>query len=716
MLCRRSFKPFTSRPVLLYALGFVFGLFLNSFIFHTSIRLLECEEKGLGDSNEDLEKPKDSLLLVGVMTASKYVDSRAWNVWRTWGQKIPGRLLFFVAEDTFSAHEKEMPLVHLQGVDDAAYPPQKKSFAMMRWMYDNQLNNFDWFMRADDDLYVRSDKLEKFLRSLDANKAHMIGQAGLGNNAEYGQLALGAKDNYCMGGPGVIFSREALRAVGPHLEKCLGELMTTHEDVELGRCVRKYVGIACTWNYEMQTLFHNNHTSNPNAAQNSPINDNFRKMITLHPVKDPAVMRQIHIRAQSIKLNQLREKKMSLARELHPSVTNELVRRISNTTEELRYWAYTSANKLSFCTNQVNCPRHTIDMNMKAAANQIVVKLFDQFNSNAQQRGRTLQFQNIQYGYSRVEPRHGVDYILDIVLWFKKFRPPNRATLSVRRHAYVQQTFGPIQYISDEQLRSQLRNGRNTDHTELINQANTKQVVYIVLALQGRADTFERFSNNLHTTLTAEDKWVKVVVVNYRSSNHTENLEIQKTLGRLSSFLAVQVVDMAYGNFSRGRALSAGAAAIADPHALLFFTDVDMLIEYESLERLFPIVFSEYSPEYWSEVEKESDKQTYANTRGYFRHFGFGLVSIYKQDFDQIGGFNQTIVGWGLEDVDLFEKCIHSPHLRVFRAPDPGLVHVAHPIQCRNDLPEAQKKMCIGTKAASLASFDHLADQTSLYL
>lgn len=58
-------------------------------------------------------------------------------------------------------------------------------------------------MRADDDLYVQTDKLERFLRSLDHTKAYMIGQAGLGNTAEYGQLALGEKDNYCMGGPGI---------------------------------------------------------------------------------------------------------------------------------------------------------------------------------------------------------------------------------------------------------------------------------------------------------------------------------------------------------------------------------------------------------------------------------------------------------------------------------------------------------------------------------
>jgi chondroitin sulfate synthase len=78
----------------------------------------------------------------------------------------------------------------------------------------------------------------RFLLSLDPDKAHLIGQAGLGNSLEYGQLLLGYKDNYCMGGPGVIFSRETLRQLAPHLELCLSQLLTTHEDVELGRCIR----------------------------------------------------------------------------------------------------------------------------------------------------------------------------------------------------------------------------------------------------------------------------------------------------------------------------------------------------------------------------------------------------------------------------------------------------------------------------------------------
>lgn len=37
------------------------------------------------------------------------------------------------------------------------------------------------------------------------------GQAGRGNNEEFGLLSLEFDENFCMGGPGVILSRETLR-------------------------------------------------------------------------------------------------------------------------------------------------------------------------------------------------------------------------------------------------------------------------------------------------------------------------------------------------------------------------------------------------------------------------------------------------------------------------------------------------------------------------
>lgn len=45
---------------------------------------------------------------------------------------------------------------------------------------------------------------------------------------------------YCMGGTGIIFSRRLLFEIGPKLATCASsELLTEHEDIEIGRCVWK---------------------------------------------------------------------------------------------------------------------------------------------------------------------------------------------------------------------------------------------------------------------------------------------------------------------------------------------------------------------------------------------------------------------------------------------------------------------------------------------
>ncbi|MCP9264291.1 Chondroitin sulfate synthase sqv-5 [Dirofilaria immitis] len=621
-----------------------------------------------------MQNKEPKLLLVGVMTAAKYVDTRAYEVWKTWAQHIPGKLLFFVAEGTATIHS-DMPVIRLKGVTDE-YPPQKKSF----------LDDFDWFMRADDDLYVRGEQLETLLRSLDSNKAHLIGQAGLGNTAEYGQLALGQDDNYCMGGPGIVMSQMTLRLVAPHLRSCLMEMFTTHEDVELGRCIRKHVGVTCTWNYEMQTLFHNNQTV-PNAYQGSLTE--LRHAITLHPVKQPSTMRRIHVHNRILRLAKLRSR--------HVTLRNELL-------------------------NQ----KHTVDLSIRMALNEIIIQLFDEFNANARERGRVLRFQNIHYGYMRVEPRHGVDYVLDMVLWFKKIRPPHKATLSVRRHAYVQQTFGSLEIISDSFFRDTLRQ-RIAKNIRLWKEGNKskgfdwqrmklpseKFHVHLILPLVGRVDSFKRFANNLRT-VCVNRRIFSLILVIYDSMS-----DMDAVIAALIDKLKLEIDVTSWCCTFRG-------ADILGPDDLMFFIDVDILFTCDTLDRVirntvrgaqvyFPIVFSEYSPETWSDSDRLfSDAFHYGRKRGYFRHFGFGLVSIYKSDLDLIGGMNLNIQGWGMEDVDFFEKCVHSP-LHIMRAPDPGLVHIYHTMHCAESLPEKQYNMCIGSKAASLASLDSLVDQFPVY-
>ncbi|XP_026686123.1 chondroitin sulfate synthase 1-like, partial [Diaphorina citri] len=205
-------------------------------------------EKGRGISDVGLSE--SGLLFVGVMTANSYLNTRATSVYDTWARDIPGRVAFFTSESsTLPAARPDLPLVKLRGVDDS-YPPQKKSFLMLQYMWERYGDKYEWFMRADDDLYVRGERLARMLRSVDSSKPQFIGQAGRGNQEEFGLLSLEYDENFCMGGPGVIMSRATLALVAPHIKYCLKNLYTTHEDVELGRCVQKFAGIPCTWSYE----------------------------------------------------------------------------------------------------------------------------------------------------------------------------------------------------------------------------------------------------------------------------------------------------------------------------------------------------------------------------------------------------------------------------------------------------------------------------------
>lgn len=194
------------------------------------------------------ELDEKGFLLVGIMTAKKYLDSRVVAAYQTWARSINGKVIFFSSEGSESKFD--LPIVSLKNVDDS-YPPQKKSFSMLKYMSDHYLDKYEWFMRADDDVFIKGDKLEQFLRSINSSKPQFIGQAGVGTKDEIGLLSLGSTDNYCMGGTGMVFSRETLRLMSPHLKFCVNNLYTTHEDVEIGRCVRKFVGIPCTWSFEV---------------------------------------------------------------------------------------------------------------------------------------------------------------------------------------------------------------------------------------------------------------------------------------------------------------------------------------------------------------------------------------------------------------------------------------------------------------------------------
>jgi hypothetical protein len=210
-LCRR---PDIIQGILSLIVAYtVFGIIFEQMVLEKRFRK-SCE------SNATFSiKPKKQVL-IAIMSAEKYLPTRAYDIAHTWGKQARDSKSVDI---TFIANNEQMDSINgisvtsLPGVDDTAYPPQRKSFSTLRYFHDVELDNYDWFMRVDDDVYVNIDKLTLFLAKLDPHVAHFIGQPGFGNSGDYMEDGMA----FCMGGTGIIFSKETVRQLRPHLSDCL---------------------------------------------------------------------------------------------------------------------------------------------------------------------------------------------------------------------------------------------------------------------------------------------------------------------------------------------------------------------------------------------------------------------------------------------------------------------------------------------------------------
>jgi len=407
-------------------------------------------------------------------------------------------------------------------------------------------------------------------------------------------------------------------------------------------------------------------------------------------------------------------------------------------------------------------PKRGMDVSSKFAFDNVVLQVMELINQNARQRGRVIDFKDILYGYRRVSPMHGADYILDLLLVYRKFKG-RKMTVPVRRHAYLQQTFSDVEFIEDGDLRADrfdtppkddstiaVRTKRSTFfqilHNNIVNLPfmrqpspiavisrdvtqkaavtdTDRQQLHFILPLMGRYKTFLQFMANFEDVCLSVETKVTLAVMLFHG-------DADRTADTIDCIGALQVkypkhdlrVVQLKGAFSRGLALEQGSRLFS-PDALLVYIDVDIYMSHSAINRLrwnavkntqvyYPVVFSQYDPEITCEGKgtcRHPGPFHFATDTGYWRRFGFGIASMYNVDFRTIGGFDTSIQGWGKEDVDLYTKFLTS-NFTVFRAIDPGLVHIFHPILCDPNLESAQYKMCLGSRASSFGSQARLTD------
>lgn len=522
----------------------------------------------------------------------------------------------------------------------------------------------------------------------------------------------------------------------------------------------------------MQQLFYQNHYDPKGSFNHSLKLKEVQTAITMHPFKNHTYQYRMHQHMAAVRSMEVRNKHMLLQREVNK--LNELLNDRSAQTvrtigvapslnkfhprERNQVLAWDFLKGRSVYSKAKRNPKRAIESSYRAAIDDMVVQLMMMINKNARQRGRTIDFKEIIYGYRRVDPMHGADYIFDLLLIYRKHKG-RRMTVPVRRHAYLQQTFLALEFQEEfppvipkliptttpvssnflfQIMPKSLSDRFYSTGSQVIDRSAVHDVgalvnktIHFILPLAGRFQTFLAFMRNFEEVCLVTDERTTLSVMLFHSETDDRT---EETIAFISDLQAkykdndLRVIQIK-GPFSRALALQQGSAQFP-PDALLFFIDVDIYLSRDALYRIrtlilqhrqvyFPIVFSQYDPKMLCPSGDEKCDLPGANSTfsfqhdlGYWRQSGFGIAGLYKSDFERIGGFDTTIMGWGKEDVDLFNRILSSS-LVIYRATDPSMVHIFHPINCDPSLDPAQYQMCLGTKVATYGSITRLANIVS---
>ena len=466
----------------------------------------------------------------------------------------------------------------------------------------------------------------------------------------------------------------------------------------------------------METLFVHDYTPNGAVFYGDLDTKTINDAITLHPLKEPAYMYRLHSHFMSERIQDLQHEAVKLQRVLR--TMDQLLQADGNRLslqekagfhDERDFHHQLAINNIEIWdmfTSQLFYPDTSLKSPLAEIRGALNIEVNDllkkttEFIVEEARKNRPLgklKAQQVNYGYRRVHPLYGIQHMVQVTFKSaKRHRSGIMKTIytSHQRRFYTQQPFGNLVYS-----------------TEPLN--DMPPYVHFIVPLAGQLETFRRFMKNFEVVCLKQHQRVKLVVAYSSSVSSREHKVIMKEYQGKYPKEDLIWLDVT-GNFSRGIALSLAADKF-DPAALLFLCDVDFIFNSEFIDRCrintapgkrayFPIMFSPFDPELTYNKSKPDSYFTVNKDAGIWRSFSYEPACVYHQDLDAVGGFDTSLTTWGLEDVDLFEKFVRHTEIEVFRAADPGLIHVYHHIKCDPNLPARQQALCQGSKASRFAS------------
>ena len=413
------------------------------------------------------------------------------------------------------------------------------------------------------------------------------------------------------------------------------------------------------------------------------------KNIVIKPLNEPNLMYQVHQYVQEFRVKQLIRKASSIQRDIE-SITSILPQNVSRYCNQCRLWyekhsipksrrevivwEYFTSTKLYLMYEHmpvVGLPRSHI-----SGIESSLEVLQDLMHTNFSPRDEVVD------GFTVTDQSAGIYYTLHVSMHREDVKEPVE---------YIAYMFLPFQGPGmgtykrfDVLLRTTVNiivgTTQNKDISDFLD-------MYEKVCLKPGLNT------HLHVVLFGECKNSKAKVTK---------------LQRMYTRKSVSAHELPKKRFSYASTYNHVATKLSDKE-LMVLMDPDFVFEADFLNHCrmnadrgkqvyFPMFFSFYKPELVHKYIQQSAQMLISPDTGFFLHYNYQVVVIYKSDYEQVGNLRMNQG----DDMQLLNKVLSSS-LCVMRALEPSLRRLYKPRTC-NEFTGDTRMDCMNSHAEAIGS------------
>lgn len=171
-------------------------------------------------------------LFVGVMTSQENINTLATAFNRT-AAHLVNKIKYFINADNVKANFR---LKNIVGFTDTR--ENLRPFHVLKYIADNYLNDFDYFLLATDELYVDARRLVQQLYHISISYDVYMGKRVVAaDERPPGADQLFADGNFCDIQSGIVMSSSVIRKIRANLDWCVRNAVTSFHSLNIGKCV-----------------------------------------------------------------------------------------------------------------------------------------------------------------------------------------------------------------------------------------------------------------------------------------------------------------------------------------------------------------------------------------------------------------------------------------------------------------------------------------------